>query len=554
MKTYLLILIAILITSNCEILKNLNEESYLNFSDKNDEYLLILCKNGKEMQNFEKLHPEVPTLLFDITKQQYIAKLYTSTAYPHTQYIISEKAYTYHGPITNQKINLFINRIKTTNIEEILTLEELKDSMKKNNLRYTILLAGKYDKIIDLNVLAHVCKGVSINIIYHSSNQNLVESLHLSKYEFELFLLTDTLEQKRLYVQTLDKYDEYELTKFINLMVRNIYGDIRLLDLSLALSGKPIPTLFFIYGSNVTEAMHNDMRMIAEEYISEFNVVHGNYKNKYMTYISKFFKLTEQDLPALVLTKPDKYNDDDVEKYLLKLGPEFKREVILSLINDPTQRVYLSEPDEYVKMIGENLVEVLSEPIKEGHDILLLICPLESKKHHRIRKRLEIVFKKMYKQNNETVLVDEIDGLLNDIPDVSYTDIPSVVLLSPSETEKKWKHVNYHGDFTTESMIEFVKNNSKRQLVSDPVESEINAEESKMPITTVSKYSYEKNRFEEAKNIFTFGLKRMWKILKFKNKVKMVNYLYDDLFESGEEDFDEVDAADIEIITPNSEL
>jgi hypothetical protein len=546
MKTIFILILLLFI--NCEVIKHLNEDQYLEFTDKHEEYILILCKNKREVNQFKNLKAEIPILVFNTEKQTFISKLYKPTSYPNIQFISSEKSHTYNGPISNEKISLFIEGIKSTKIEEIQTLDELKESMKKNNLRYTILVVGKYENVIDLNVLAQVCKGISINGIYHSNNPKLVDFFHLSKYEFELFLFTDALEEKRLYVQTLDKYDEYEFTKFINLMIRNVYGEIRLLDLSLALSGKPIPTLFFIHGNDELESIHMEMKMIGEEYVNEINVVHGKFNNRYMQYISKYFKLTEKELPALVMTRPDKYNDDDVEKYLLSFGKDISRDKILEFLNNPDgNRVYLSEPDEYVKMIGENLVEVLSEPIKEGSDVVLLICPTDSKKHHRIRKRLEIVFQKMHKQNNETLNVDEIDPFLNDVPDIAYTEIPSIVILSPSENEKRWKHINYNGDFTTESIINFVLKNSNRKLVADPVENYIMQDEAKMPIYSVSKYLYEKNRLELSKEFFKYGLKRMWRLLKMKGKVKMINHFYDDLYDGDAQDFDEYDSADIEI-------
>jgi hypothetical protein len=68
-----------------------------------------------------------------------------------------------------------------------------------------------------------------------------------------------------------------------------------------------------------------------------------------------------------------------------------------------------------------------------------------------------------------------------------------------------------------------------------------------MPIFSVSKYLYERNRLEQSKNIFQYGLKRMWKILKINGKVRSIDYFYDDLYDSKTDDFDNFDAADLEI-------
>jgi hypothetical protein len=157
----------------------------------------------------------------------------------------------------------------------------------------------------------------------------------------------------------------------------------------------------------------------------------------------------------------------------------------------------------------------------------------------------------MFKQNNETVNVDEIDPFLNDVPDIAYSEIPSIVLLSPSENEPRWKHVNYNGDFTTESIINFAIKNSNRKLQADSVENYIKEDEAKMPIHSVSKYLYEKNRLAATKDFFKYGLKRMWRILKLKGKVNLINYLYDDLYDGDVDDFDEFDSADIEEVTHN---
>ena len=82
----------------------------------------------------------------------------------------------------------------------------------------------------------------------------------------------------------------------------------------------------------------------------------------------RYFKFTESDLPVLIMTKPNRYNDDDVEKYYYKMTNSVSREKIIDFIKKPSDRVFFSESDEEIKLNGNNFLEVISEPINEGND------------------------------------------------------------------------------------------------------------------------------------------------------------------------------------------
>jgi hypothetical protein len=531
----------------------LDSKSLESFTEASDTYLLAFChKNINECKNLDqilqKITQNIPIARFDVNEDKIIPELYNILSYPHIVLKNKDETHLYNGPSNAFRLNKFLLDKLEIRIEEVDSLEKLQDRMNSYNMKQSIVVVGDHESTnFNITLLAEVCKSVNINTVFFTKDDDILEKFDINSYEFDLFLVQENMRKKRLYIHILENYLEKEsLQNFIYQNIREIYGLVTPLDLNLALSSNPLTTMFVIYenaGDSYLPALNAELKLLAEQYRDMVNIVHGAFKYKHMVAISRYIGLSTADLPAFVVTRKNAYNDDDVEKYVYKVGSNVSREDLIQMFSHPdqTKRVYFAETEQ-IKLAGDNFVEVLSEPIKqEGQEVLLLICPQSSKKYQRIRERVNAVFEKLYQINNQTVLVDEVDPLLNEISHVSYRSIPTVMLLTnTTNTDKLWDFVIYHGDFSSEDIIQFVLKNSKQNLKAEELPESIKQAEQGKPISQVSKYLFEKIVLSDANKLETkFGLKRMWKGLQLKGSVSKFETF--DYFEPEDEDWDNFD-------------
>jgi hypothetical protein len=531
---------------------HLDHNSYENFGESLDKYILIFChKNISECKNvnstFLKLNSKIAIGRVDVNDNKIIAELYNILSYPHIILKHNDETYLYNGPLNPYKIDKFISDKLDTHIMEVKSLAELREQLTHFNIPQTIVFVGNPNStLFNITLLAEACKTANINRIFYIKSKDVMDQWGTSELEFDLFLVEENLNKKRLYIHILDDYlNRYKLTHFIQLNVRNIYGTIYKNDLNIALGSDPVTTMFFIYNNNESylQTIHEELKLIAEQYRDQVNIVHGTVKNKIMQLVFRYVGISSSELPAFVITRKNPYSDDDVEKYLYKAGGSLSRDDLINMFikPDPQKRVYTAEKEE-MRLAGDNLVPVLSEPLQEGKEILLLICPVNSKKYNRVKDRVTNVFESIYKANNETLLVDEFDPLLNELTGLSYRSIPSILIITKTNNPSKlWDFIVYHGDFSTEDIIKFTLNNSKQKLKHDPISDSIKAAEKDKPITQVSKFLFEKITLldTQPKKTIEYGLKRMWRAMQLKNIVP--EYEKIEYFEPEDEDFDKFD-------------
>jgi hypothetical protein len=456
------------------------------------------------------------------------------------------------------------------NLIEAKNEEDLNNIISKLTDKNPLILMGDIAqyKNINFRLLQQSARKAGIEKIIQIRNQDFMDNYFVNDYELAL-LDTENTEEK-YYKISINKnkfYEKDQLTDLMklaqfNIKKENIFAEFRNETLSLSLN-YGIPTLNFFYSKKDTqlkEDLEGAIAIFANDYKSELIVSKGsiNHQTIKELKIVKHYNITKNDLPMILFTKRPEivFNSElkygvsdfyDVEKYFLKhkdlisfVGTnmpdymkstnlserdlEFSTEIIEKFYelckSGNIEKEKVTSDLNRIEMNGHNFVEVVNESLNEENTkgVIILISPKTSKKYGRLRHRLERVFAKFYKANNETIIFDEFDPVNDEISFINVEFYPSIVIVQKKHERNKWKVTNFKGQLTTREISRFIKNTLEGNIFEQDLENEIevNAFERDNRLYPLHKARYEGKFLSEFRvtQLLNIGLKRRWNNLR----------------------------------------
>lgn len=391
---------------------------------------------------------------------------------------------------------------------------------------------------------------------------NSSSSLKNERFTFLKFTKTQELEKDHI-------SDLIKLALF-NRKKENLFSEYSLNSQSLALD-QGIPTITYFYSKkdlHLNEEFDNSMKILAQDYKDEVIINKGSINNNIIKElkIARHYNLTRDDLPLIMFTKrperifnsPKYYGFSDffdVEKFFLKKSDllkfvqtnlkdylsskligenelEFSAEIIEKFYemckNNLIEKEKVTTDQNRIEMNGHNFVQVINEVLTEGvKGVLIMICPRASKKFKRIRHRVERVFAKFYKPNDEKIIFDEFDPFMDEMSFINVKFYPAIVMVQKTIEEKKWKVTNFKGHFTTREISRFVKNTLEGTIMEADLdnEKEVVEFERENKLFPLSRLRYENKLLKMGRmpQSYNIGLKRRWNNLKNLGVLNIVN-------------------------------
>jgi hypothetical protein len=530
---------------------DLDLDNYHNFMKTTPLFILTICSNDftkypkckdiKEIlsgteKDMEMINVEMQFAYIDMQKYKDIADEWMSDKIPTIYYINEEeKLYElYSGKPQRDKLFQFLKKKLYIQKHNVKNEIELVNYIKTNSLKKSILFLNrnKNNTFINVTTVIRAARHSSLGIkkIFLTESEELFNKYNIPEGGFDLVLYShykkknETIsEQLKVHEFGMEEFSRLNLKAIIYKFGRKLYGKLHKNDYSKAI-GIGTPTLFFIHANQSSE-LESQVERLAKERRTQLWVLHGNYSNSHVDLLRSYFKISEQDLPFFIYTQNNPKISEDVEKYVLK-GKDINFNKLEKFVDDVEHRrveryitynkILPTTSEFHIKSLnGLNFISTLEEELKLQNEVVILLCPLWSKKLPRINVRLERVKVKLF--NNPKLKFFYIDPLLNEVDYIRTKYYPTIAFIKNSLSHNNIYTIDRN--MTTRNITNFIKNNSQFNFDLNFLSQEdyIDTQELQNPLKTIKRSKFEEFIYAK-KGVELFpsaGLRRLWKYMEY---------------------------------------
>jgi len=460
---------------------------------------------------------DVTFLRINAKKRRRIAEDLGFHEYP-TLILLSRKLeinIEYEGEPNIENIVHFVHRITKNNLIEV---SSIKDFTSQAQVGSNLVLVGdpsNKQKIFEK--IAKYSKKYFKNT-FVTNSRDFHDKFKIPPNDMDaiaFFTLNKTLnEGERM------RFSQKDLTKEAifkkgEIYSRSIFSDINHHKLDNAIYNKN-KIIIYLYNNRTDPKVADTefaLKQLANKYREEYWFMRGSIDKPLTEVLTEIFRIDPSELPRLVLVDNVKSNTYELDQYIMDKGTELNEENINEFIKlhqkGKLERMILSEPlsnvfpkiseeerNKNLKLIENSLnknntsemddvptydhvllehvigltytKEILENP---GKDVVFFICS-SIKSCKRPEKRYRRVINKL--GQNDKLYFTITDILYNDLPGLNITSLPTLLMVPDININTEKKMVFYNKkEFTTTSIIDFIKENAKTPIKSIlPLENE----------------------------------------------------------------------------------
>ncbi len=522
-----------------ELISELTEESFKKFIQENSNvfvyFYVPFCTSCRDFnmvleeiaQNVQQTSSSVKFVKIDSEKHPAASESLPIKEYPALFFIRNETVIIpFEGENTSENITLFIQNCLNTspessqknitnteskndmNINEITELSNLNNILRTQNVKNIILYLGDSKHFI--SIYQHFSKEKNV-LVYFSNSTEVLNHFSVNHDEFEVFLFKYSNKNKN--------YTEYN----INFRQRNIRLDIfneliathmknspslltdknldRILD-----TGFPSIVIVLPDFSNSTMVDHlvNELNIARKQFPSDLWYFVTNFQEPNVKAFIDLLRVTPEMLPTIIIFDGSNLKDNNsVKKYLWNRG-EINVQNLKGFIQDfynNNLQFYLASEEIPAQPINEfGVYKIVGKTFPElvlnstGKEILLLLCT----EYHDDCPKLFNIYNNVGRKlsANGHLIIGTIDPASNEIDNLTLDFIPYLMYLHDTP-DKLAHHVKFEGNFTTQQMVEFVKNNSKQPINEITLENQTELYEAEQKINITRKSIEDEGNEEE---------------------------------------------------------
>jgi hypothetical protein len=574
MKFLFLLLISVLLCSALikSELVDLTEKNFKDFVTSNKFCLINLCsdkisKCTKLKNNLLQVQTNIKTEMnidlsiatVNVDSQPKIAEKFVWEGYPTIVALEDGIIEDYIGAKEVKNLMKFLRFKLTHDIEEVNSEKDILTSMKNNKIDLATVFLGDIKRSpFEIKTLSKASKIAGFKKVYILNQQNSLNKYKVDEWEVGIYKAKSEI----MTILNLNDEEDLSQSRIAQILLinksnsRGFFKPLKEIDLEYSLA-KGVPTIYYLYNNKneLTPTIETDITALSKKYKNDFLFFKSSVKNSVLHKldIGVQFNLTRDELPAMVLTAENPFNNDDVQKFIVKasdlkveLAKVLKQQneaqnitetevevsiddlitkktvenLIESFKNGKLQQTFVTEhEDNDIKMTGENFPHVINEALEEGKEVVLLVCPKFSKKYERVKTRFFRVFSKLYDINEQKILFDEFDPFVNELSQFKYKYIPTIAYIKKNPdtfSANKWIVKTKNSKFEGKEIIKFIENNSqfKINVNNTAIPSYYDDEEIKNPLFPSLKSRLESKFLSENLVRYNIGLRRRWYSLK----------------------------------------
>jgi len=525
-----------------ELISELTEDSFKKFIQENSNvfvyFYVQFCSSCKDFnmvleeiaQNVLQSNSNVKFVKIDSEKHPTASESISIKEYPALFFIRNETVITqFEGENTLENVTLFVQNClnsspestkknttitestNDTNIPEITELSNLNNILSTQNVKNILLYLGNSKHLNSIH--QHFSKENNVRIYFSNSNE-VLNRFSVDPDQFEVILFKYSNKNKN-YTENninfrqrnirLDIYNELIATHMKNtpslLTDKNLD---RILD-----TGFPSVVIVLQDFSNSTLVDHlvNELNIARKQFPSDLWYFVTNFQEPNVKTFIDLLRVAPEMLPTIIIFDGSNAKDNNsVRKFLWNRG-EINAQNMKAFIQDfysNTLQFYLASEDVPAQPLNEfGVYKVVGKTFPElvlnstGKEILLLLCTDYHDDCPKLLKIYNNVGRKL--SGNEHLMVGTIDPASNELDNLTLDFMPYLMYLHDTP-DKLAHHIKFEGNFTTQQMVEFVKNNTKNAINEVTLENQTELYEAEQKINITRKSIEDEGNEEENDN------------------------------------------------------
>ena len=392
----------------------------------------------------------------DATVEKNLAEKYDVKGYPTVKFFKKGVAMDYSGRRFEKDVIDWVRKKSYPPAKLLKTVEEVETFQNNNDI--SIIYFGKDPEDIEIyEVVAEKKNNFPFGVV---EDEEIAKKLDAKLQSVVLFKKSDG---KR---NVLEKIGEKELNDFIEKNTPKKVGTFEDKEITRFVFTKKNPAIvYFGEKGNKWNEVEKVLENIVDKIGSKLKVVMTVIDAGTGKKISEYMGVKKEDLPTLRILDTRK----ELKKYIM--NGDINEQNILNFVDGWEKGIlkrHLKSQEEPKKNDGPifDLVGVTfqKEVIDNDKDVMVVFYAPWCGHCQKLLPVYEEAAKKL-KEKNPKILLARIDSTENDIESVSITGFPTVKFYPGNKKDQK--PMDYKGSRSTDSIINFIKENAFNKVVLD---------------------------------------------------------------------------------------